>query len=94
MPGTYSTGQYVDAGQAIVSISQNRTLLLKADVQQKYAAHLGQIHSANIRTLHDKKTYSFKELNGKILSYGRSTNQDNYLIPINLQIDNTFSEVF
>jgi hypothetical protein len=27
-------------------------------------------------------------LNGKILSYGRSTSADNYLIPLNIQIDN------
>ncbi|MEN8123153.1 MAG: efflux RND transporter periplasmic adaptor subunit [Bacteroidota bacterium] len=86
-------GQYVEAGQAIVSISQNKNILLQADVQQKFAVHLGQIHSANIRTLHDNKTYTLKELNGKILSYGRSTNQDNYLIPINLQIDNKGSFV-
>ncbi len=86
-------GQYVEAGQAIVSISQNRTLLLKADVQQKYATHLGQIHSANIRTLHDNKTYTLEQLNGKVLSYGRNVNSDNYLIPVNLQIDNKGSFV-
>jgi len=86
-------GQYVEAGQAIVSISQNRTLLLKADVQQKYTNILGQIRSANIRTLHDNKTYTLEQLNGKVLSYGRNANNDNYLIPINLQIDNKGSFV-
>ncbi|RLD86065.1 MAG: efflux RND transporter periplasmic adaptor subunit [Bacteroidetes bacterium] len=81
-------GQYVETGQAIVSISQNRTLLLKVDVQQKYTNILGQIHSANIRTLHDNKTYTLAQLNGKVLSYGRNVNKDNFLIPVNLQIDN------
>ncbi len=81
-------GQYVEAGQPIVSISQNKTLLLRAEVQQKYANILGTIKIANIRTLYDNKTYTLEELNGKVLSYGRNTNTDNYLIPVSIQIDN------
>lgn len=81
-------GQFVEAGQPIVSISQNQTLLLKADVQQKYAPFLGSISSANIKTIQNSKTYSLEQLNGKILSYGRNANSDNYLIPVSLQIDN------
>ncbi|MCD4665959.1 MAG: efflux RND transporter periplasmic adaptor subunit [Bacteroidales bacterium] len=81
-------GEYVEAGQPIVSISQNKSLLLHADVQQKYASILGAINSANIRTLHDNQTYTLEQLNGKVLSYGKSTNRDNYLIPLNIQIDN------
>ena len=81
-------GQYVEAGQLIVSISQNKTLLLRSEVQQKYASILGAINSANIRTLHDNKTYTLEQLNGEILSFGRTTNSDNYLIPLILQIDN------
>ena len=81
-------GEYVEAGQPIVKISQNKSLLLHADVQQKYASILGAINSANIRTMHDNQTYTLEQLNGKVLSYGRNTNSDNYLIPLNIQIDN------
>jgi RND family efflux transporter MFP subunit len=81
-------GQYVEAGQPIVSISQNKTLLLKAEVQQKFAPLLGTISSANIRTLQNNQTFTLEQLNGKVLSYGRNANKDNYLIPVNLQIDN------
>jgi len=81
-------GQYVEAGQPVVSISQNLTLLLRADVQQKYAPLLGSVYSANIKTIQDSKTYSLEQLNGKILYYGRNANSDNYLIPVSLQIDN------
>jgi membrane fusion protein, heavy metal efflux system len=86
-------GQYVEAGQPIVSVSQNKMLMLRAEVQQKYAPILGTINSANIRTLHDNKTYSLEQLNGKVISFGRNTNNDNYLIPVNLQIDNMGSFV-
>ena len=81
-------GQYVESGQPIVSISQNKTLLLSADIQQKYASILNAITSANIRTLYDNQTYTLEQLNGKVLSFGRSTNSDNFLIPVSLQIDN------
>lgn len=81
-------GQYVETGQPIVSVLNNKTLLLNAEVQQKYAPILGSINSANIRTLHDNKTYTLEQLNGKVLSFGRTTSPDNYLIPVSLQIDN------
>lgn len=81
-------GSYVESGQPLVTISQNKTLTLNAEVQQKYAPLLGSITSANIRTLHDNKTYSLEELNGQVLSYGKSAHSDNYLIPVSLQIDN------
>ena len=84
-------GQFVEAGQPIASVSQNKTLLFSADIQQKYAAILGSIVSANIRTLHDDKTYTMEELNGKVLSFGRAANTDNYLVPLSIQIDNTGS---
>ncbi|MBI5538649.1 MAG: efflux RND transporter periplasmic adaptor subunit [Bacteroidia bacterium] len=83
-----SNGQFVEAGQPLISVTKNKTLLLQADVQQKYAPILGSISSANIRTIYDNKSYTLEELNGKILSYGKSTNDDNYLIPVSLQIDN------
>ena len=81
-------GTYVVAGRQIATISQNKTLILSAEVQQKYALILGAINSANIRTLHDNQTYSLEQLNGRVLSFGKSTNNYNYLIPVKLQIDN------
>ncbi|PKP19444.1 MAG: efflux RND transporter periplasmic adaptor subunit [Bacteroidetes bacterium HGW-Bacteroidetes-21] len=86
-----TNGQFVEAGQPLLSVTTNKTLLLQADVQQKYLSVLGSISSANIRTIYDNKSYTLEELNGKILSYGKSTNDDNYLIPVSLQIDNVGS---
>ncbi len=81
-------GQYVETGQPIAIISQNKSLLLRAEVQRRFAPVLGMINSANIHTLHDNQTYTLEELNGKVVSYGRTTNGDNYLIPLNIQVDN------
>lgn len=88
-----SNGQFVEEGQPLITISQNKTLFLKAFVQQKYFNILQLIYSANIKTLYDNKTYTFEELNGIVLSYGKSASADNYLLPVNLQIDNKGSFV-
>ncbi len=84
-------GAFVEAGEPLMVISQTRQLQLTAEVQQRYAAALPFITSANIRTIHDNQSYTFEQLNGKILSYGKSVNNDNFLIPVNLQINNNGS---
>jgi RND family efflux transporter MFP subunit len=81
-------GQYVEVGQPLVTVSQNRSLILLAEVQQRYAPVLGTIAGANIRSLYDSRIYTLKELNGKVVSYGRSVNPSNFLVPVSLQIDN------
>ncbi len=83
-----SNGQYVEAGQALLSVSKNKSLLLKADVPARYAPLLPTISSANIRKPNDTETYTLSDLNGKILSFGRSVSESNYLIPVTFQIDN------
>lgn len=88
-----TNGQYVEAGQPVISVSKNKSLLLRADVQQKFARVLNSITSANIRTLNDNKTYTLEELGGKIVSVGRNAGSDSYLIPVNLQINNQGSFV-
>ena len=81
-------GQYVEAGQPITLISQNKSLLLRAEVQQKYTRYLMSITTANIRMIEENRTYTLEELNGKVLSIGKTTTADNYLIPVTLQINN------
>ena len=80
-------GEYVEAGFPLLGITKNERLVLTADVQQKYAAILPQINDAVIRIIQSNETYSLNELNGEILSYGKATNSDNYLIPIAIEID-------
>lgn len=81
-------GQYVEAGQPVISVSKNKTIILKAGVPQKFASILDDIKSANIRIPGIDKTYTLEQLNGKVVSHGRNTDSDNYLIPVSLQIDN------
>lgn len=82
-----TNGQFVETGQAILSISKNKNLLIRADVQQKFAPHLQKIETANIRNLSDNIVYTLEELNGKLLSYGKSADERNYLIPVIFQVE-------
>lgn len=81
-------GQHVTAGQPLFTVSQNRRLLIRADVRPQHAARLGQAVSAVIRTPHDNRTYTLEQLNGRLLPFGQSVNEDNYLVPVSLQVDN------
>ena len=81
-------GQYVSVGQPIASVSQNRSLVLKAEVSQKYFSKLPFISSANFKTAYDNKIYSIESLNGKLLSYGKSNDANTLFIPVTFSFDN------
>ncbi len=81
-------GAYVEAGQPVLTVSQNKSLTLTADVAPRYTPALGGIVSANIRNSITGDTYTLEELNGKIQSYGKAANTNNFLIPVNIEIDN------
>ncbi len=81
-------GEYIEAGQPVLTVSQNRHLLIKANLQPKYFPVLGGITSANIRVMDENKTYSLQELDGKVLSFGKSTGVENPLIPVLFEVKN------
>jgi len=94
-------GQYVEAGEPLVSISKNNILSIQAGVQQTYASQLNSIESVNFRLVEQNIIYSLKQLNGKIASVGNSTLSNSNLLPVVFQIDFTdgfvpggFVEVF
>lgn len=80
-------GQYVHAGEPIATVSQNQKLILKVDVSQKYFSKLNTFSEANFKTPYDNKVYNTKDLNGKLLSYGKSVNESLF-VPITFEIDN------
>ncbi len=83
-----SEGEHVEIGQPIAIVSQNRKLILKAELPQKYFSKLKSISSANFITAHDSKIHSTDSLHGKLVSYGKSAENNAYYIPVNFEIDN------
>lgn len=91
---------YVEAGQPIMTLAQNSMLYLRADLQQKYYPVLKDIKTANIKTP-DGTVYSLEDLSGRLISYGKTTDVSNPLIPITFEIKNngniipgSFVEIF
>lgn len=83
------SGEFVEAGQPLVSVSQNRNLFIKAELSPKYYSLLGNVTSANIKEQNSSRVYTLEELDGKVLSYGKSANVENPLIPMVFQVNNT-----
>ncbi|MBO4985961.1 MAG: efflux RND transporter periplasmic adaptor subunit [Bacteroides sp.] len=81
-------GDYVNVGQPLFSVTQNRKLFLKADVSEKYYAYLHTIGSANFCTPYNNKVYQLKELNGRLLSYGKSAGSNGFYVPVTFEFDN------
>ena len=81
-------GQFVESGQPLLVVSQNRNLLLKAEVPPRYYHLLPHITTANIRELYNNRTYTLDQLDGRFLSYGKTTDIDHPLISVLFQIKN------
>lgn len=81
-------GDYVAVGQPLVSVTQNRKLFLRADVSEKYYPYLSTIVSANFCTPYNNKVYMLKELDGRMLSYGKASGENGYYVPVTFEFDN------
>lgn len=81
-------GDYVTVGQPVIILSQNKDLVLKAEVPQRYATNLSALTDANVESPNSHVVYSLSELHGQILSYGKSVSENSHLLPITLKINN------
>ena len=81
-------GDYVTIGQPLVSVTQNRRLFLRAEVSEKYYPYLRTIGSANFKTPYDNKVYELKDLNGRLLSFGKSAGDNSFYVPVTFEFDN------
>ena len=81
-------GEYVSVGQPIATVTQNRRLQLRAEVSESYFKQLKSINDANFKMAYDNETYKLSELNGKLLSYGKTSATNSFYIPITFEFDN------
>lgn len=82
-------GAFVEAGQPLVTISQNRDLFIRAEVQPRYYTQLQHITDATFTLPNDGKTYSIESLGGSLVSYGKATDANNPLLPVTFRFRNT-----
>ena len=81
-------GSYVSVGQPVMLVSQNRSIVLKAEVPQRYASQLPTITSVNVENLVTREVVALSELGGRVLSYGRSVSDGSFMLPVTLEMKN------
>lgn len=86
------SGEYVETGTPIATVSSNRRLLLQADVPEQYYGRIASVRDASFTTSYSDNTYSLSELGGKLVSYGRSS-EVGFYIPVIFEFDNRGSFV-
>lgn len=85
---TVSDGDYVEMGQPLAVVSQNKRLVLRAEVSQRYYGDLKTIRTASFREPFNGHTYQLSQLNGRLLSVGKSSATGSTLIPVSFEFDN------
>lgn len=79
--------EYVQTGQTIAVIANSNKLQLVAEVPECGYAVLPTICTAHFRTSYDQRVYALDSLNGRLLSYGKSSNENSF-VPISFEFDN------
>ena len=81
-------GDFVEEGTAIAVVTQTRRLQLRAEVPEKYYAELRNVKGANFTTSYDDKLYKLSDMNGRLLSYGRTSTDGAFYVPVTFEFDN------
>jgi RND family efflux transporter MFP subunit len=81
-------GQFVQAGQTLATISKNKRLILKADIAQKHFSKLASFTAANFKTAGSDVVHNTRQLNGRVVSFGKSTVGNSPFVPLHFEIDN------
>ena len=81
-------GEYITVGQPLATVSQNQRLVLRAEVSQRYYNAMQSVKSAKFKTPYDNKVYSLEDLNGRLLSFGKTSNENSFFIPVSFEFDN------
>ncbi|MBR4149108.1 MAG: efflux RND transporter periplasmic adaptor subunit [Rikenellaceae bacterium] len=83
-----SEGDFVEMGQPLATVSQNRRLQLRADLPQRYYRELRTIKTANIVDPATGESYRLADCGGRLLSVGRIADSGSTLIPVTFEFDN------
>jgi RND family efflux transporter MFP subunit len=82
------SGQYVETGQPLATVTHNKRLILRADVSQRYLPMIKSVRTAAFTTPYDGASYDLTGLNGKLLSFGKSSDGNSFYTPVSFEFDN------
>lgn len=82
-------GDYVEIGQPLMRLTQNRKLYLRAEVSERDYDRIPMIKSANFRPSYTDRVYSLSELDGRLVASGQSASATGSFIPVTFEFNNT-----
>ena len=94
-------GDYVEAGQPLMVITQNQHLYLRADVPERHWNDLSRITGAKFSTSYSNELYDIADMGGHVQSYAHSSTSGSAYLPVIFEFNNTgnvvqgsYAEVF
>lgn len=81
-------GEYVQIGQVIATLTKSCNLQLRAEVPEKYFQDIHRVVSANFEMSYGGGVLSLEELNGHVVSIGRTASEESAYIPITFEFEN------
>lgn len=81
-------GDYVAVGQPMMTVTQTRSLYLRANVPERYYQQMGTISSAKFKTAHGGRVYSLAQMDGRLVATGKQTGDGSPYIPVTFEFSN------
>ncbi len=85
-----TNGSYVSTGTPVAVVSENKSLVLTAEIQRKYFYLLNKELDVNIK-VDNEKFVNLKDVEGKRIISGNIVSQNNFSIPLSFLIKNKFN---
>lgn len=82
------SGDYVTVGTPLCVVAQSKRLRLRVDVPEQYVRQAKGVISANFTASFADSVYSMSQLNGRVLSYGKSLYDNAAYLPVTFEFDN------
>jgi len=80
-------GDKIESGDRLAVIQTEDHLILRADIPPSEFEIIDRIKSAKFATGYTTDIYDTEEMNGDIISYGRSTGENSFYIPMYFKLD-------
>lgn len=82
------SGEYVETGQLIATVTKVCNLQLRAEVPEKYFGRLSSIRSANFQMGYDEEVRRLDELGGHLIAIGKTADEGSAFIPVTFEFQN------
>ncbi len=81
-------GEYVEAGQKLMTMTRSCRLQLRAEAPEKYFMKLHDVCDATFTMAYETEVHRVSELKGHLVSVGRAASEGSAYIPVTFEFEN------